>query len=117
MLAARHPTSLYKAMVTTISNSGFLNTCAELPFLKEANVEFRRSYLTLAKSATQRLEGYWWPSNVRELRNTIQRAVCQSPTTTIEDDEIASYRWATSIIVSYSGARRPWAVRTRAALG
>jgi DNA-binding NtrC family response regulator len=51
--------------------------------------ELRKPETTLSPEALDRLERYHWPGNIRELRNTIERALILSEGTRIEPGEIA----------------------------
>ncbi len=44
-------------------------------FLEQANRELNRNVVELDKEARQKLEQYFWPGNLREMRNVVRRAV------------------------------------------
>ncbi|MEZ5419415.1 MAG: sigma-54 dependent transcriptional regulator [Vicinamibacterales bacterium] len=44
-------------------------------FLDRFNAEFRKNVEGVATSALQMLQNYWWPGNIRELENLIERLV------------------------------------------
>jgi hydrogenase-4 transcriptional activator len=48
-------------------------------FLREASERLDKPDLQLSSPALDVLTQYWWPGNVRQLRNEIQRAVAMSP--------------------------------------
>ena len=58
-----------------------------LYFLEEFSAEMRKEIDTVSPDAVQRLQDYSFPGNVRELRNTIERAVicCQRDTVEVVD--------------------------------
>ena len=57
-------------------------------FLKNFNHEFRRNVKGLTEAAVQKLMFYDWPGNIRELENTIERAVVLTDKESIDDTEI-----------------------------
>jgi len=57
-------------------------------FLGKYAREFRRSVTGLGQAAMQKLILYDWPGNIRELENTIERAVMLSGSEDINDTEI-----------------------------
>ena len=44
-------------------------------FIEEFNREFKKNVKTIAPSLMRRLTDYHWPGNIRELKNTIERAM------------------------------------------
>jgi DNA-binding NtrC family response regulator len=48
-------------------------------FLREASERLGKPDIQLSSSALDVITQYWWPGNVRQLRNEIQRAVALSP--------------------------------------
>jgi DNA-binding NtrC family response regulator len=57
-------------------------------FVDEASVELHRSISGIDDSAIHLLQSYGWPGNIRELRNTMRRAVLQSKQRTIGADDL-----------------------------
>jgi DNA-binding NtrC family response regulator len=57
-------------------------------FLAKYAHEFGRSAKELSEAATRKLVFYDWPGNIRELENTIERAVMLTETNCISDNEI-----------------------------
>ena len=57
-------------------------------FLRNLNHEFRRKVQGLTEAAMQKLMLYDWPGNIRELENTIERAVLLTDTESIDSSEI-----------------------------
>lgn len=53
-------------------------------FLDHFGNKYNKRGLQLSDAAAQRLLEYGWPGNIRELRNTMERAVIITPSTTIE---------------------------------
>jgi DNA-binding NtrC family response regulator len=58
-------------------------------FLTEANLELGRSVLGFTPAAEQRLCDAPWPGNLRELRNTVRRAVLTSTSTELDAADLA----------------------------
>lgn len=54
-------------------------------FLKRAGAEMKKDIRSIEPEAMRTLEGYHWPGNIRELENTIERAVLLA-----EDDTITA---------------------------
>jgi DNA-binding NtrC family response regulator len=57
-------------------------------FVDEASVELHRSIASIDDDAIRLLQVYAWPGNIRELRNTMRRAVLQSKDRTIGADDL-----------------------------
>jgi transcriptional regulator with PAS, ATPase and Fis domain len=47
-------------------------------FIEEYNREFKKKVKSVAPALMKRLEEYHWPGNIRELKNTIERAMILS---------------------------------------
>lgn len=47
-------------------------------FIKEFNLEFRKKVKRISSQTKKALESYFWPGNIRQLRNAIERAVLLS---------------------------------------
>src|SRR6185295_14332713 len=59
-------------------------------FLREACERLGKPDVHLSSSALDLFDRYWWPGNVRQLRNEVQRAVAMSrPGGTIEPDQLS----------------------------
>jgi hydrogenase-4 transcriptional activator len=60
-------------------------------FLRESCEQLGKPNVTLSSGTLDVLARYWWPGNVRQLRNEIQRAVALcAPEATIESDQLSS---------------------------
>ena len=63
-------------------------------FLERFNIEHDRCIQGFSPSASERMLRHSWPGNVRELRNTIERAVIQTPGTVIQESHLGLWRQA-----------------------
>jgi DNA-binding NtrC family response regulator len=60
-------------------------------FLRSACEQFGKADIHLSSQTLDLFSRYWWPGNVRQLRNEIQRAVAMSPPgTSIEPDQLSA---------------------------
>jgi DNA-binding NtrC family response regulator len=57
-------------------------------FLRRYNAKFRKSIQGIAESTMQILCSYWWPGNIRELENLIERLVAVSDKEWITDEDL-----------------------------
>ena len=57
-------------------------------FLRRYNVKFRKNIQGIADSTMQILTAYWWPGNIRELENLIERLVAVSDKDWITDEDL-----------------------------
>jgi DNA-binding NtrC family response regulator len=57
-------------------------------FLERYRVKFRKPVRGLADSALKILASYWWPGNIRELENLIERLVAVSDGEFITDEDL-----------------------------
>ena len=57
-------------------------------FLRRYNVKFRKNIQGIADSTLQILSSYWWPGNIRELENLIERLVAVSDKEWITDEDL-----------------------------
>jgi DNA-binding NtrC family response regulator len=57
-------------------------------FLERYRVKFRKPVLGIADSAVKILASYWWPGNIRELENLIERLVAVSDKEWITDEDL-----------------------------
>ena len=67
-------------------------------FLREASERLGKPDIQLSSEALQMFSQYWWPGNVRQLKNEIQRAVAMSaPGAVIEASHLSPEIGATSL--------------------
>lgn len=57
-------------------------------FLKDLNVMFQKSFTAVSPEAMACLQAYDWPGNIRELRNTVEKAVLLGSGHTIQVDHL-----------------------------
>lgn len=57
-------------------------------FLRRYNVKFRKNIQAIADSTLEILSAYWWPGNIRELENLIERLVAVSDKDWITDEDL-----------------------------
>jgi DNA-binding NtrC family response regulator len=57
-------------------------------FLRRYNVKFRKGIQGIADSTLKILGGYWWPGNIRELENLIERLVAVTDKDWITDEDL-----------------------------
>ncbi|MBI4886196.1 MAG: sigma-54-dependent Fis family transcriptional regulator [Acidobacteria bacterium] len=57
-------------------------------FLRRYDVKFRKNIQGIADSTLRILGGYWWPGNIRELENLIERLVAVSDKEWITDEDL-----------------------------
>ena len=57
-------------------------------FLKRYSLKFRKNVRGIADSTIQILSDYWWPGNIRELENLIERLVALSDKEWITDEDL-----------------------------
>jgi DNA-binding NtrC family response regulator len=57
-------------------------------FLRRYNLKFRKNIQGIADSTLQILSSYWWPGNIRELENLIERLVAVSDKDWITDEDL-----------------------------
>jgi DNA-binding NtrC family response regulator len=57
-------------------------------FLRRYSARFRRPVEGVSDSAMAILKGYWWPGNIRELQNLIERLVAVNDKGWIDDEDI-----------------------------
>jgi hydrogenase-4 transcriptional activator len=77
-------------------------------FLREASERLAKPDIQLGSSALDMFSRYWWPGNVRQLKNEIQRAVAMSaPGGTIEAEHLSPEVGATRLAGATAGAALP----------
>ena len=75
-------------------------------FLREASERLGKPDMQLSSEALDMFSQYWWPGNVRQLKNEIQRAVAMSaPGGTIEASHLSPEIGSTQA-AAHDGARR-----------
>ena len=57
-------------------------------FLRRYNVKFRKNIQGIADSTIKVLQSYWWPGNIRELENLIERLVAVTDKDWITDEDL-----------------------------
>ena len=57
-------------------------------FLRRYNLKFHKNIQGIADSTLQILSGYWWPGNIRELENLIERLVAVSDKDWVTDEDL-----------------------------
>jgi len=57
-------------------------------FLRRYNQKFRKQVQGIAESTLRLLSSYWWPGNIRELENLIERLVAVSDKEWITDEDL-----------------------------
>jgi DNA-binding NtrC family response regulator len=57
-------------------------------FLRRYNLKFRKNVQGIADSTLKILQSYWWPGNIRELENLIERLVAVSDKDWITDEDL-----------------------------
>ncbi len=85
-------------------------------FLREACERLAKPEVQLSSSALQVFAQYWWPGNVRQLRNEVQRAVALAPAGgTVEPEHLSDELAAAESQTSSPGRRaiRETGARTR----
>ena len=83
----------YRLNVVPIRMPALRDRIEDLPdlarfFLRRYNVKFRRNIQGIAESTMQILCSYWWPGNIRELENLIERLVAVSDKEWITDEDL-----------------------------
>ena len=83
----------YRLNVVPIKMPALRDRIEDLPdlarfFLRRYNIRFRRNIQGIAESTMQILCSYWWPGNIRELENLIERLVAVSDKEWITDEEL-----------------------------
>ena len=83
----------YRLNVVPIKMPALRDRIEDLPelarfFLRRYNTRFRRNIQGIAESTMQILSSYWWPGNIRELENLIERLVAVSEKEWITDEDL-----------------------------
>jgi two-component system, NtrC family, response regulator AtoC len=83
----------YRLKVIPIRMPALRDRIEDLPalaqfFLRRYNIKFRKNVQGIAESTLQILGSYWWPGNIRELENLIERLVAVSDKDWITDEDL-----------------------------
>jgi DNA-binding NtrC family response regulator len=83
----------YRLKVIPIRMPALRDRIEDLPalaqfFLRRYNLKFRKNIQGIADSTLQILDSYWWPGNIRELENLIERLVAVSDKEWITDEDL-----------------------------
>ena len=83
----------YRLKVIPIKMPALRDRLEDLPplaqfFLRRYNLKFRKNVQGIADSTLQILGSYWWPGNIRELENLIERLVAVSDKEWITDEDL-----------------------------
>jgi DNA-binding NtrC family response regulator len=83
----------YRLNVIPIRMPALRDRIEDLPelaqfFLRRYNLKFRKSIQGIADSTIDVLSSYWWPGNIRELENLIERLVAVSDKDWITDEDL-----------------------------
>src|SRR5688572_24710140 len=83
----------YRLNVIPIRMPALRDRIEDLPelaqfFLRRYNLKFRKNIQGIADSTLQILGSYWWPGNIRELENLIERLVAVSDKDWITDEDL-----------------------------
>ncbi len=83
----------YRLKVIPIKMPALRDRIEDLPalaqfFLRRYNLKFRKNIQGIADSTLQLLSAYWWPGNIRELENLIERLVAVSDKEWITDEDL-----------------------------
>jgi len=83
----------YRLNVIPIRMPALRDRLEDLPelarfFLRRYNIKFRKGVQGIAESTLDILSSYWWPGNIRELENLIERLVAVSDKDWITDEDL-----------------------------
>jgi DNA-binding NtrC family response regulator len=83
----------YRLKVIPIRMPALRDRIEDLPalaqfFLRRYNLKFRKNIRGIADSTLRILSSYWWPGNIRELENLIERLVAVSDKEWITDEDL-----------------------------
>src|SRR5688500_17615357 len=88
-----HEDLYYRLNVIPIRMPALRDRIEDLPdlarfFLRRYNVKFRKEIQGIADSTLEILRAYWWPGNIRELENLVERLVAVSDKDWITDEDL-----------------------------
>jgi len=83
----------YRLNVIPIRMPALRDRLEDLPelarfFLRRYNIKFRKNVQGIAESTLDILASYWWPGNIRELENLIERLVAVSDKEWLTDEDL-----------------------------
>jgi DNA-binding NtrC family response regulator len=83
----------YRLNVIPIRMPALRDRLEDLPelarfFLRRYNLKFRKNVQGIAESTLDILSSYWWPGNIRELENLIERLVAVSDKDWLTDEDL-----------------------------
>ncbi|MBI4477469.1 MAG: sigma-54-dependent Fis family transcriptional regulator [Acidobacteria bacterium] len=83
----------YRINVIPIKLPPLRERMADLPvladfFLQRFNAKFRKKIQGIDESTMNVLKGYWWPGNIRELQNLMERIIAVSDKDYITDEDL-----------------------------
>jgi DNA-binding NtrC family response regulator len=83
----------YRLNVIPIRMPALRDRLEDLPelarfFLRRYNIKFRKNVQGIAESTLGILSSYWWPGNIRELENLVERLVAVSDKEWITDEDL-----------------------------
>ena len=83
----------YRLNVIPIRMPALRDRLEDLPelarfFLRRYDIKFRKNVQGIAESTLDILSSYWWPGNIRELENLIERLVAVSDKDWITDEDL-----------------------------
>jgi DNA-binding NtrC family response regulator len=83
----------YRLKVIPIRMPALRDRIEDLPalaqfFLRRYNLKFRKNIQGIADSTLRILSSYWWPGNIRELENLIERLVAVSDKEWLTDEDL-----------------------------
>jgi DNA-binding NtrC family response regulator len=83
-------------------------------FIKKFSIEMKKEGVTLSDTAKEKLKAYHWPGNIRELLNTIERAMILCNGSEISQQEIILPERPFSLVEDFSFSGNLKQVNTRA---
>jgi transcriptional regulator with PAS, ATPase and Fis domain len=83
----------YRLKVIPLKMPALRDRIEDLPelarfFLRRYNLKFRKNVQGIADTTIRILSSYWWPGNIRELENLIERLVAISDKDWITDEDL-----------------------------
>ena len=102
----------YRLNVIPIRMPALRDRIEDLPelarfFLRRYNLKFRKNIQGIADSTLQILARYWWPGNIRELENLIERLVAVSDKDWITDEDLPYEFHVAQLDTERTGDREP----------